>query len=152
MSTNPGPPPPATSPTQPAQQQPPLTKGRVTTQLENRAKQVAWAGVALTAFFVAIVAGDAAAAIYDQSSRVLRATLFTLAACAGLFVGLAYVRYHEAHANLSRDINAGTCQADDPSPKEDWPRAADILWYLALGFIFTSGLAFLVAVWWAADV
>ncbi|UUU31998.1 hypothetical protein JIX56_19970 [Streptomyces sp. CA-210063] len=122
-------------------------------QLEYRAKQVAWVAAALTAFFIAIMAGDAAAAIYNQSSRVLRAVIFTLVALAGICMGLAYIRYQHAYRELDSEIRAGKFKEDDPSPNdEDWPDVADGLWYTSLGLTTLSPIAFLVAVWWATGL
>ncbi|RSS53165.1 hypothetical protein [Streptomyces sp. WAC01280] len=118
-------------------------------QLEHRSKQVIGVAGGLTAFFIAVVSGAAAAEIYAQSNTLLRAVVFTLVAFAGFSLGMAYIRYEEAHTKITKAIDEGV-SGDTPSEPRDWPGAADCWWHLALLFTTLAPVSFLFAVWWAA--
>jgi hypothetical protein len=118
-------------------------------RLHRRNRQVVAVGVALTAFVVALAAGDSANGIYGQVPGWLRATIFTLVVAAGAGLALAYIRYEEEATLIERAI------AQDSDQKtvrigDRWPKFADAFWIGALVCTTLAPLAFLTAAWWAA--
>jgi hypothetical protein len=118
-------------------------------RLQRRSRQVVAVGVALTAFVVALAAGDSANGIYGQVPGWLRATIFTLVAAAGAGLALAYIRYEEEATLIERAI-ADRADLEAARIGDRWPKHADAFWIGALVCTTLAPLAFLTAAWWAA--
>jgi hypothetical protein len=73
-------------------------------RLERRSRQVVADGAALTAFVVAVAAGDAANGIYSEVPGWLRAMIFTLVVAAGASLAFAYIRFEEETERIEQAI------------------------------------------------
>ena len=116
---------------------------------QHRNRLVVAVGVALTAFVVALAAGDSANGIYDEAPGWIRAAVFTAVAAAGAGLALEYIRYEEQATLIERAI------AKDPRVQaarigDRWPLQADVFWKGALVCISIAPLLFLGAAWWVA--
>jgi hypothetical protein len=118
-------------------------------RLQRRSRQVVAVGVALTAFVIALAAGDSANGIYGQVPGWLRATIFTLVAAAGAGLAAAYIRYEEEATRIERAI-AHRADLKAARIADRWPQRADTFWIGALVCTTLAPLAFLTAAWWAA--
>lgn len=118
-------------------------------RLDRRNRQVVAVGVALTAFVVALAAGDSANGMYEQVPPWLRATIFTLVVSGGAGLALAYMRYEEEATLVKRAVAHRGELATAPIG-DRWPQRADAFWTGALVCTTLAPLAFLIAAWWAA--
>ena len=119
-------------------------------RLERRSRQVIAVGAALTAFVVAVAAGDAANGIYGDVPGWVRAMIFTLVVAAGAGLAFAYIRFEEESERIEEAIehraDLAAARIGDRRP----PRYADAFWFAGLACTALATLAFLAAAWWAA--
>jgi hypothetical protein len=119
-------------------------------RLQRRSRQVVAVGVALTAFVVAVAAGDAANGIYSEVPGWLRAMIFTLVVAAGAGLAFAYLRFEEETERIEEAIEHRADMAAARIGDRRPPRHADAFWIGALVCTGLAPVAFVTAAWWAA--
>ena len=138
---------------QPLDGQPSWREDTYTTRLarlERRSRQVVAVAAALTAFVVAVAAGDAANGVYAEVAGWIRAMIFTLVVAAGAGLAFAYVRFEEAIELLEQAIEQRPDLATAHLGDRRSPKHADAYWIAGLTLTALAPLAFLTAAWWAA--
>ena len=119
-------------------------------RLKRRSRGVVAVGAALTAFVIALAAGDAASAVYSEVSGWLRAMVFTLVVAAGAGLAFAYILFEEEIDRIEDAIgdhsDIAAARIGDRRP----PKHADAFWIGGLVCTALAPLAFVAAAWWAA--
>ena len=116
-------------------------------RLHRRSQLVIQVGVALATFLVVVASGDAAAGVYEDAPKWLRAVVFTLLVIAGGSLAFAYIRYEWTATKIQRGSDAEIVRLTD-SAGDYWPYGADRGYYIALVFTIAAPVVFMVAVWW----